>query len=610
LTNLPNLVYLDASSSVQTQLNSKQAILSNAAYLDATSSIQTQLNNYSSILTGCTYDTVYLYLNMVNNLHVYGKIQLAGLSTDITSTFADVYTNLATKQATLSNASFLDATSSIQTQINSINTNLSGKQSTLSNASFLDFTSSGQTQLNNKQTTITDTLHLINSSSVSSQINFDTYIGRATPSSIIQAVDNNYSSDIIFSNALQDTSGSTIASQRMIISSLNGYVGINKTLPSYYLDVGGSINGLSYYLNGVLLPMSYFDATSSIQTQINSINTTVSGGTTLTAVQSNNNTWTGTNVFNAHLPTSTATPINTYDLTTKYYVDGLIATKTTLSAVQSNNNSWTGTNAFNTSLPTSVATPVNTYDLTTKYYVDGQLTTKQNTITSSTTFNMGALTCTSLSCTSETDTGNLTVNNITSSVSNLNINAPSTYSTNLNINGSSILNISSSGIYVTGNISCSGSVTYIPAGSIHMSIASTMTGYLLCNGASYSTTTYSALYAVIGTAYGGGTGTFNVPDFRGMFLRGIGTNGTYTQYTGPTAGNIQLDGIASHNHSISFPNSNYQYGNNSGNFGFTTGGNKSVESTGNYSTLPTTTNNQGGTETNPVNYGVNYFVKT
>lgn len=52
------------------------------------------------------------------------------------------------------------------------------------------------------------------------------------------------------------------------------------------------------------------------------------------------------------------------------------------------------------------------------------------------------------------------------------------------------------------------------------------TGYLKCNGSALSRTTYDKLFAAIGTTYGIGNGstTFNVPDFRGMFLRGDGGN--------------------------------------------------------------------------------------
>jgi microcystin-dependent protein len=53
---------------------------------------------------------------------------------------------------------------------------------------------------------------------------------------------------------------------------------------------------------------------------------------------------------------------------------------------------------------------------------------------------------------------------------------------------------------------------YFPYGG-----ASAPTGYLLCDGTAYSRSTYSALFAVIGTSYGTGDGatTFNVPDLRG-----------------------------------------------------------------------------------------------
>ncbi len=44
--------------------------------------------------------------------------------------------------------------------------------------------------------------------------------------------------------------------------------------------------------------------------------------------------------------------------------------------------------------------------------------------------------------------------------------------------------------------------------------------FLPCEGGYYSTTTYAALYAVLGTRYGSGSGAFRVPDYRGYFLRG------------------------------------------------------------------------------------------
>lgn len=51
--------------------------------------------------------------------------------------------------------------------------------------------------------------------------------------------------------------------------------------------------------------------------------------------------------------------------------------------------------------------------------------------------------------------------------------------------------------------------------------------YLICDGRAVSRTTYSALFAVIGTRYGSGDGlsTFNIPDTRGRVLAGTDTAG-------------------------------------------------------------------------------------
>jgi microcystin-dependent protein len=53
-------------------------------------------------------------------------------------------------------------------------------------------------------------------------------------------------------------------------------------------------------------------------------------------------------------------------------------------------------------------------------------------------------------------------------------------------------------------------------------ISTPLTGWLECDGSAISRTTYADLYAVIGTMHGVGDGstTFNLPDFRGQFLRG------------------------------------------------------------------------------------------
>jgi len=51
-------------------------------------------------------------------------------------------------------------------------------------------------------------------------------------------------------------------------------------------------------------------------------------------------------------------------------------------------------------------------------------------------------------------------------------------------------------------------------------------GWLLCNGAAVSRTTYAALFAKLGTRHGAGNGssTFNLPDMRDRYPIGAGTN--------------------------------------------------------------------------------------
>ena len=63
-----------------------------------------------------------------------------------------------------------------------------------------------------------------------------------------------------------------------------------------------------------------------------------------------------------------------------------------------------------------------------------------------------------------------------------------------------------------------------PVGSVYTFAGATVpTGWLKCNGALLSRTTYAALFAVIGTTYGAGDGstTFALPDLRGEFVRGF-----------------------------------------------------------------------------------------
>ena len=70
----------------------------------------------------------------------------------------------------------------------------------------------------------------------------------------------------------------------------------------------------------------------------------------------------------------------------------------------------------------------------------------------------------------------------------------------------------------------------VPTGAvIFVAMDSTPSGFLLCNGGAVSRTTYSALFAKIGTKYGAGDGstTFNLPNLIDRFVQGNATAGTY-----------------------------------------------------------------------------------
>ncbi|MBS1913571.1 MAG: tail fiber protein [Bacteroidetes bacterium] len=93
------------------------------------------------------------------------------------------------------------------------------------------------------------------------------------------------------------------------------------------------------------------------------------------------------------------------------------------------------------------------------------------------------------------------------------------------------------------------------------------TGWLLCDGSKYRRTssTYSALYSIIGDAYGGDDNDFCVPMLKGLFLRGVtGTNPRDPDATsrkapradlprngnaGNAVGSLQTDAFQKHSHS-------------------------------------------------------------
>ena len=72
--------------------------------------------------------------------------------------------------------------------------------------------------------------------------------------------------------------------------------------------------------------------------------------------------------------------------------------------------------------------------------------------------------------------------------------------------------------------------TAVPVGVVQMWAGEAApAGWLLCQGQAVSRTTYAALYAVCGTAYGTGNGssTFNLPDLRARMPIGLSGSGAF-----------------------------------------------------------------------------------
>jgi microcystin-dependent protein len=178
-------------------------------------------------------------------------------------------------------------------------------------------------------------------------------------------------------------------------------------------------------------------------------------------------------------------------------------------------------------------------------------------------------------------------------------------------------------------------------------------GHLYCDGSAVSRTLYPGLFSVIGTAWGGGDGstTFNLPDLRGVFLRGVdlgrgmdpdstsrsaqGSGGN----TGDAVGTYQghhfyqhIHGVndPAHAHSVNDPSHNHSVaaGSNEGNNISGIGGNQSgldsrnglagfpalinpattnIGINGNYTGI--TLQGNGGNETRPSNSYVFYTIK-
>jgi microcystin-dependent protein len=140
------------------------------------------------------------------------------------------------------------------------------------------------------------------------------------------------------------------------------------------------------------------------------------------------------------------------------------------------------------------------------------------------------------------------------------------------------------------------------------------TGWLLCDGSTIQRSMYPALFAAIGTSWGSADGlSFNIPDLRGRFLRGV--SGTTkndpdcatrdvpvgSAATGCNAvGTLQADAIGSHSHTTTIQAQGTQPGVNTPSLGASLNNNGSV-------TVPSSA--AGAAESRPKNAAVAYIIK-
>ena len=157
----------------------------------------------------------------------------------------------------------------------------------------------------------------------------------------------------------------------------------------------------------------------------------------------------------------------------------------------------------------------------------------------------------------------------------------------------------------------------VPAGSVFSFATSTVpSGYLECNGAAVSRSTYASLFSSISTTWGVGDGssTFNLPDLRGQFVRGWDNSAGVD--SGRSFASSQSDQNKAHNHSVNDSGHNHTAGNWGGSFGGSSGVTvfRSDQSGTNSSIIQSATTgisiqNDGGTEVRVKNYALMYVIK-
>lgn len=132
-------------------------------------------------------------------------------------------------------------------------------------------------------------------------------------------------------------------------------------------------------------------------------------------------------------------------------------------------------------------------------------------------------------------------------------------------------------------------------------------GWLLCDGAAVSRTTYAALFAAIGTTFGAGDGstTFNLPDASDRFIIGAGSTYSAAATGGADTHVLTASEMASHTH-YSGSSNRTQISNTQG--GLYSESNWSQAAGGYYST--SSAGSGSAHENKPPFLGMNVMIKT
>jgi len=157
----------------------------------------------------------------------------------------------------------------------------------------------------------------------------------------------------------------------------------------------------------------------------------------------------------------------------------------------------------------------------------------------------------------------------------------------------------------------------LPAGALMMwATGSAPTGWLLCQGQAVSRSTFSTLFAAIGTTFGSGDGssTFNVPDYRDRMPVGAGS-----LYSIGSTGGSKDAIVVAHSHSLSGGgvSGTFVTGVSTSSSSFNTIGSSAITSVSTSTGSPTYTNptvqsaGSSGTNANmPPYLGIQFIIKT